>query len=77
MTIIPHEKTLEVTHFLPKEEQFQIKTKEEFLSDITISFDRRTAEEIIFKAISTTHSNDLQRATTITQTMIQKEIEQF
>lgn len=70
VTILPRGNSLGATLFVKKEETERLQTKEKLLDQICICLAGRAAEDIIFKCISTTCSNDLEKATDIAERMV-------
>ncbi len=68
ITIIPRGRAAGVTWFLPEEGDF--KYKDQLENELAIAFGGRTAEEIIFKRISTGASNDIKQATQLANRMV-------
>lgn len=68
VTIIPRGRAAGVTWFLPEERDF--KYKDQLLSELSVAYGGRVAEEIIFKRISTGASNDIKQATGLANKMV-------
>ncbi len=68
ITIIPRGRAAGVTWFLPEERDF--KYKDQLVSELSVAFGGRVAEEIVFNRISTGASNDIKQATELAQKMI-------
>ena len=68
VTIIPRGRAAGVTWFLPEERDF--KYKDQLLSELSVAYGGRAAEEIIFKRISTGASNDIKQATSLANKMV-------
>ena len=68
VTIIPRGRAAGVTWFLPEERDF--KYKDQLLSELSVAYGGRAAEEIIFKRISTGASNDIKQATGLANKMV-------
>ncbi|MFL0248951.1 ATP-dependent zinc metalloprotease FtsH [Clostridium neuense] len=70
ITIVPRTMgALGYTMQLPEEEKYLV-TKEEMLDQIAVMLGGRSAEEIVFNAISTGASNDIERATKTARNMV-------
>jgi cell division protease FtsH len=69
VTIIPRGRALGVTFFLPEKDDLG-KTKQQFLSQIAISFGGRVAEDLFLGEVSTGASSDYQNATQIARAMV-------
>lgn len=70
ITIVPRTMgALGYTMQLPEEEKYLV-TKEEMLDQIAVMLGGRSAEEIVFNAISTGASNDIERATQTARNMV-------
>jgi len=70
ITIVPHTSgALGYTMTLPEEEKF-ITTKEELLTELRVMLGGRSAEKVVFNAMTTGASNDLQRATALARNMV-------
>ena len=70
VTIIPRGQAGGYNLMLPEEEQAFLRTKQNLLEIITGLLGGRVAEEVVFNEISTGAHTDLQRATSITRSMI-------
>lgn len=73
VTIIPRGRALGVTMFLPEEDRHSY-SRQRLESQISSMFGGRVAEELIFgaDAVTTGASNDIQRATEISRSMVTK-----
>jgi len=69
VTVIPRGRALGVTMSLPTMDRFSL-YKDEMLSQISMLFGGRVAEEIFVGSISTGASNDFERATSIARDMV-------
>jgi cell division protease FtsH len=69
VTVIPRGRALGVTMSLPELDRFSL-YKDEMLSQISMLFGGRVAEEIFVGSISTGASNDFERATSIARDMV-------
>jgi len=69
VTVIPRGRALGVTMSLPEMDRFSL-YKDEMLSQISMLFGGRVAEEIFVGSISTGASNDFERATSIARDMV-------
>jgi cell division protease FtsH len=69
VTVIPRGRALGVTKSLPELDRFSL-YKDEMLSQISMLFGGRVAEEIFVGSISTGASNDFERATNIARDMV-------
>jgi len=69
VTVIPRGRALGVTMSLPTMDRFSL-YKDEMLSQISMLFGGRVAEEIFVGSISTGASNDFERATSIAHDMV-------
>jgi cell division protease FtsH len=72
ITIVPRGKAAGYTFSAEKENDAQVRTRSEFLSEITVLLGGYTVEEIVFKDVSTGGSNDLAKATEIARAMVTK-----
>jgi cell division protease FtsH len=68
VTIIPRGRAAGVTWFLPEERDF--KYKDQLVSELSVAYGGRVAEEIIFNRISTGASNDIKQATGLANKMV-------
>ena len=68
ITIIPRGRAAGITWFLPEERDF--KYKDQLLSELSVAFGGRVAEELVFSRISTGASNDIKQATDLAQKMV-------
>ncbi len=68
ITIIPRGRAAGITWFLPEERDF--KFKDQLLSELSVAFGGRVAEELVLKRISTGASNDITMATALAQKMV-------
>src|ERR671933_2960756 len=69
ISIVPRGRALGYTLNLPEEDRY-LKTREELLDYMTVLLGGRAAEEIVFGAITTGASGDLQRVAEISRSMI-------
>jgi cell division protease FtsH len=72
ITIVPRGKAAGYTFSAEKENDAQVRTRSEFLSEIVVLLGGYTVEEIVFKDVSTGGSNDLAKATEIARAMVTK-----
>jgi len=68
ITIIPRGNAAGITWFLPEERDF--KYKDQLVSELSVAFGGRVAEELVFDRISTGASNDIKMATDLAQKMV-------
>jgi len=68
ITIIPRGNAAGITWFLPEERDF--KYKDQLVSELSVAFGGRVAEELVFARISTGASNDIKMATDLAQKMV-------
>lgn len=68
VTIIPRGRAAGVTWFLPEERDF--KYKDQLVSELSVAYGGRVAEELIFNRISTGASNDIKQATGLANKMV-------
>jgi cell division protease FtsH len=68
ITIIPRGRAAGITWFLPEERDF--KYKDQLISELSVAFGGRVAEDLVFKRISTGASNDIKVATDLAQKMV-------
>ena len=68
VTIIPRGRAAGVTWFLPEERDF--KHKEQLMSELSVAYGGRVAEEIIFNRLTTGASGDIKQATSLANKMI-------
>ncbi|OQA44455.1 MAG: ATP-dependent zinc metalloprotease FtsH [Parcubacteria group bacterium ADurb.Bin305] len=71
VSIIPRGRAGGYTMRMPKEERY-LKTRTEFLNDITILLGGYVAEELKFKDVSTGAANDLQEASDLSRSLVTK-----
>ncbi|MGI8557435.1 MAG: ATP-dependent metallopeptidase FtsH/Yme1/Tma family protein [Solirubrobacteraceae bacterium] len=69
ISIVPRGRALGYTLNLPDEDRY-LKTRDELLDYMTVLLGGRAAEQLVFGAVTTGASDDLQRATTIAGAMI-------
>ncbi len=69
ISIVPRGRALGYTLNLPEEDRY-LKTREELIDYMTMLLGGRVAEEIVFGAVTTGASDDLQRVTEISRSMI-------
>jgi cell division protease FtsH len=69
ISIVPRGSALGYTLNLPEEDRY-LKTREELLDYMTVLLGGRVAEELVFGAVTTGASNDLQRVAEISRAMI-------
>ena len=69
VTVIPRGRALGVTMSLPEQDRFSL-YQDQMLSQISMLFGGRVAEEIFVGSISTGASNDFERATSIARDMV-------
>jgi cell division protease FtsH len=69
VTIIPRGRALGLTQQLPTDERHNY-TKEYLLSNLSVLLGGRTAEELVFKELSTGAANDLEKATDLARKMV-------
>ena len=69
LTIIPRGNALGAAFYFPERDELS-KTKRQLLSEISILYGGRIAEEIFFGDVTTGASNDIQRATMIARKMV-------
>jgi cell division protease FtsH len=69
ISIIPRGNALGYTLNLPEEDRY-LKTREELIDYMTVLLGGRVAEELVFGAVTTGASNDLQRVAEISRSMI-------
>ena len=69
VTIIPRGRALGVTSYLPNEEMHTM-SREQLTSRLVTLLAGRAAEKVVFSALNTGASNDLQRATEIARKMV-------
>jgi cell division protease FtsH len=69
ISIVPRGRALGYTLNLPEEDRY-LKTREELIDFMTMLLGGRVAEEIVFGAVTTGASDDLQRVTEISRSMI-------
>lgn len=71
ITIVPRTMgALGYTMQMPEEEEHYLMLKDEILDQVTVLLAGRAAEEIVFGTMSTGASNDIERATSLTRSMI-------
>jgi len=68
ITIIPRGRAAGITWFLPEERDF--KYRDQLVSELSVAFGGRVAEELVFERISTGASNDIKMATDLAQKMV-------
>ena len=68
ITIIPRGRAAGITWFLPEERDF--KFRDQLVSELSVAFGGRVAEELVFERISTGASNDIKMATDLAQKMV-------
>ncbi len=69
ISIVPRGRTLGYTLNLPAEDRY-LKTREELLDYMTVLLGGRTAEQVVFGAITTGASDDLKRVADISHSMV-------
>jgi cell division protease FtsH len=69
ISIVPRGRALGYTLNLPEEDRY-LKTREELIDHMTVLLGGRAAEEIVFGAITTGASDDLQRVAEISRSMV-------
>jgi cell division protease FtsH len=69
ISIVPRGRALGYTLNLPAEDRY-LKTREELLDYVTVLLGGRVAEQVVFGAITTGASDDLQRVAAITHAMV-------
>ena len=69
ISIVPRGSALGYTLNLPEEDRY-LKTREELIDHMTVLLGGRVAEEIVFGAVTTGASDDLQRVAEISRAMI-------
>ena len=69
ISIVPRGRALGYTLNLPEEDRY-LKTREELIDYMTVLLGGRVAEEIVFGAITTGASDDLQRVAEISRSMV-------
>jgi cell division protease FtsH len=72
ITIVPRGKAAGYTFNVDDESGSMVRTKSQFLSEITVLFGGYTVEDKIFGEVSTGASNDLAKATEIARNMVTK-----
>lgn len=70
ITIVPRGKAAGYTFHADDDDAGLVKSKQQFLSEITVLFGGYTVEEIVFGDITTGASNDLSKATEIARNMV-------
>ncbi len=68
VTIVPRGRAAGVTWFLPDERDFRY--KDQLMSELSVAFGGRAAEEVVFNRISTGAANDIKKATELAQMMV-------
>jgi len=70
ITIVPHTSgALGYTMTMPEEEKY-ITTREELLTELRVMLGGRSAEQVVFSAMTTGAANDIQRATALARNMV-------
>jgi cell division protease FtsH len=68
VTIVPRGRAAGITWFLPDERDFRY--KDQLMSELSVAFGGRAAEEVVFSRISTGAANDIKKATELAQMMV-------